>query len=104
MSSGSRLMDKVTERLKKAKVNINEEEFEVMYPTGFLQLDALNGTMIHVNGNGIDMKYRSTGIVDGSSNMVIGRSNCGKSTLTFQIIVQQIMEMTAGILFHFRSM
>ena len=86
MSSGSRLMDKVTERLKKAKVNINEEEFEVMYPTGFLQLDALNGTMIHVNGNGIDMKYRSTGIVDGSSNMVIGRSNCGKSTLTFQII------------------
>ena len=86
MASASRLMDKVNERLKKAKVTINEEEFEVMYPTGFLTLDALNGTMIHVNGNGIDMKYRSTGIVDGSSNMIIGRSNCGKSTLTFQII------------------
>ena len=86
MGSGSRLVDKVNERLKKAKVNISEEEFEVMYPTGFLQLDALNGTMIHVNGNGIEMKYRSTGIVDGSSNMIVGRSNCGKSTLTFQIV------------------
>lgn len=86
MASSSRLFDKVNERLKKAKVNINEEEFEVMYPTGFLTLDAANGSMIHVNGNGIDMKYRSTGIVDGSSNMFIGRSNCGKSTLVFQII------------------
>lgn len=86
MASSSRLYDKVNERLKKAKVSINEEEFEVMYPTGFLALDAANGSMIHVNGNGIDMKYRSTGIVDGSSNMFIGRSNCGKSTLVFQII------------------
>ena len=86
MASASRLMDKVNDRLKKAKVTINEEEFEVMYPTGFLTLDAANGSMIHVNGNGIVMRYRSTGIVDGSSNMVIGRSNCGKSTLTIQII------------------
>lgn len=86
MSSGSRLMDKVNDRLKKSKINIKEEEFEVLYPTGFLTLDYLNGAMIHVNGNGIDTKYRSTGIVDGSSNMFIGRSNCGKSTLVFQIV------------------
>ena len=86
MATGSRLMDKVNERMKKAKIADNNEEFEVLYPTGFLSLDYLNGSMIHVNGNGINLKYRSVGIVDGSSNMFIGRSGCGKSTLVFQII------------------
>jgi len=86
MAVGSRLMDKVVERMKKAKIKDSNEEFEVLYPTGFLSLDYLNGSMIHVTGNGIDMKYRSVGIVDGSSNMFIGRSGCGKSTLVFQII------------------
>jgi RecA/RadA recombinase len=86
MAVGSRLMDKVVERMKKAKIKDSNEEFEVLYPTGFLSLDYLNGSMIHVNGNGIDMRYRSVGIVDGSSNMFIGRSGCGKSTLVFQII------------------
>ena len=62
------------------------EEFEVLYPTGFASLDYLNGSMIHVNGNGVNLEYRSVGIVDGSSNMFIGRSGCGKSTLVFQII------------------
>ncbi len=86
MSTGSTLMNKVNDRLKKSKINVKEEEFEVMYPTGFLALDYLNGSMIHVNGNGINSQYPSTGIVDGSSNMFIGRSNCGKSTLVFQIV------------------
>ena len=86
MSTGSVLMDKVDSILKKSKINVKKEEFEVMYPTGFLTLDYLNGAMIHVNGNGINTQYRSTGIVDGSSNMFIGRSNCGKSTLVFQIV------------------
>lgn len=86
MSTGSRLMDKVNEKMKKAKIKDTNEEFEVLYPTGFASLDYLNGSMIHVNGNGITMSYRSVGIVDGSSNMFIGRSGCGKSTLVFQII------------------
>ena len=86
MATGSRLMDKVNERMKKAKIADTNEEFEVLYPTGFASLDYLNGSMIHVNGNGIETKYRSVGIVDGSSNMFIGRSGCGKSTLVFQII------------------
>ena len=86
MAVGSRLMDKVVERMKKAKIKDSNEEFEVLYPTGFPSLDYLNGSMIHVNGNGIEMTYRSVGIVDGSSNMFIGRSGCGKSTLVFQII------------------
>ena len=86
MGSGSLLMDRVNERFKKAKIVETNEEFEVMYPTGFASLDCANGTMVHVCGNGIDMKYRNVGIVDGSSNMFIGRSNCGKSTLATQCI------------------
>jgi RecA/RadA recombinase len=86
MATGSILMDKFNERMKKSKAKNNDEEFEVLYPTGFLSLDYLNGSMIHVDGNDIHAKYRSTGIVDGSSNMFIGRSGCGKSTLVFQII------------------
>ena len=86
MGSGSRLMDKVNERMKKAKIADSKEEFEVLYSTGFISLDYLNGSMIHVKGNGIDTKYRSAGIVDGSANMIIGRAGCGKSTLTVQII------------------
>ena len=85
-STGSRLMDRFVEKMAKAKVDTNKEEFEVLYPTGFPALDYLNGTIINVNGNGINSKYRSVGLVDGSSNMFIGRSGCGKSTLVYQII------------------
>ena len=86
MSTGSRLMDEFRKRAAKAKIKDNQEEFEVMYPTGFAALDYLNGTMIHVKSDKINTSYRSIGIVDGSSNMFIGRSGCGKSTLVFQII------------------
>ena len=62
----SSLMDRVKSRLAKAKVDVSREEFEVLYSTGFVGLDYLNGTMVHVNGNKINTSYRSTGIVDGS--------------------------------------
>lgn len=86
MGTGSKLMDKFRDRMQKAKISTNEEEFEVMYSTGFLSIDYLNGTVIHVTSEKINTTYKSTGIVDGSSNMFIGRSGCGKSTLVFQII------------------
>ena len=86
MAIKSRLMDNFVQRMKSAKIKESDEEFEVMYSTGFLALDYLNGTMIHVKGEKVQTQYRSIGIVDGSSNMFIGRSGCGKSTLVFQII------------------
>lgn len=86
MSTGSRLGDLFAEAMKKEKLEDSNEEFDVMYQTGFLALDYLNGTMIHVKSDKIDMQYRSVGIADGSSNMFIGRSGCGKSTLVTQII------------------
>ena len=63
----------------------SEAEFDVQYPTGFLNLDYINGQRIRVHDmNGHMFDYDSVGIVDGSINMVIGRSGCGKSTLIKQ--------------------
>lgn len=62
-----------------------EAEFDVMYPTGFLAIDHLNGTVIHVESKDRNFTYNSVGIVDGSTNTIIGRSGSGKSTLLNQI-------------------
>ncbi len=86
MSSGSRLYDRFAEQMKKEKLEDSNEEFDVMYPTGFIGLDFLNGSMIHIKTDKMDTKYRSIGIADGSSNMFIGRSGCGKSTFVTQIL------------------
>lgn len=87
MASASRLMDEYRSAMSKVKgSNNNDEEFDVLYPTGFVLLDYLNGTTVHVRSDKINMDYKSIGLVDGSSNLFIGRSNCGKSTLMFQII------------------
>ena len=71
---------------KDKTAGINEEaSFDVMYSTGFLGIDYLNGTVVHVKGNEREFTYNSTGIVDGSTNTIIGRSGSGKSTLLTQI-------------------
>ena len=67
-------------KMKTASIN-KEAEFDVMYSTGFLSIDYLNGTVVHVNSGERNFTYNSTGIVDGSTNTVIGRSGSGKSTL-----------------------
>ena len=64
----------------------SEASFNVGYPTGYLALDYLNGNIVHVKGNGMDFKYHSVGLIDGSANTVIGRSGCGKTTLELQWI------------------
>ena len=81
------LLENFRSKMSKIKtVGINKEaEFDVMYSTGFLALDYLNGTVVHVKSNDRNFTYDSTGIVDGSTNTVIGRSGSGKSTLIIQI-------------------
>lgn len=81
------LMSQFRAKVSKIKCNGVDKsaEFDVMYSTGFLSIDYLNGTTVHVSGNGKDFSYNSTGIVDGSANSIIGRSGSGKSTLTTQI-------------------
>ena len=82
------LKENVRKATAKSKIKgINTEaEFDVMYSTGFLGIDYLNGTVVHVNGNDRSFVYNACGIVDGSTNTVIGRSGSGKSTLLTQIV------------------
>ena len=61
-------------------------EFDVLYSTGFLSIDYLNGTVVHVESEERNFAYHATGIVDGSTNTIIGRSGSGKSTLMMQVI------------------
>lgn len=61
----------------------NEAVSGVGYPTGFLSFDFLNGTVIHTKSETMP-KYNSVGVLDGSVNIVIGRSGCGKSTFVEQ--------------------
>ena len=64
----------------------NNTEFPVQYPTGILPLDFANGERVHVYNTekGLDYKYNSIGITDGSYNLFIGRSGSGKSTMAVQ--------------------
>ena len=57
-----------------------------MYSTGFLSIDYLNGTSIYVESPTMgEFSYDACGIVDGSTNTIIGRSGSGKSTILLQI-------------------
>ena len=83
----SKLMSLFRDKINKSKnTDIKEADFDVMYSTGFLTLDYLNGTSVHVKSDTMDMNYDSVGIMDGSSNLFIARSGAGKSTLVVQII------------------
>lgn len=78
-----------------------EAEFDVQYPTLFLNLDYINGQRIHVDDkeNGRDFEYDSIGIVDGSFNLFIGRSGCGKSTIAKQMAANIIRPFPLGSIF-----
>ena len=81
------LQEKFREKISKLKTAgvDNVAEFDVLYSTGFLSIDYLNGTVVHVESEERCFTYNSIGIVDGSTNSVIGRSGSGKSTLVTQI-------------------
>lgn len=85
----SKVIDLVREEIaRKMKIKVGDDEanFDVMYPTGIILLDYVNGTTIHVNTPEIQLSYSSIGIVDGSANAFISRPKCGKSTLCIQVI------------------
>ena len=78
----------------------NTAEFDVQYPTGFYPLDYKNGQRIHVQfSDGRKGSYDSIGIVDGSINMFIGRSGCGKSTIAKQMAANIVAPFRYGLIF-----
>ena len=100
--SESKLLNLFDAKIKKSKKNIQSAEADYQYSTGFLELDYINGTVIHVKPSDTEIEeqtYQSVGIVDGSSNMFIGRSGCGKSTLVVQIIGNMLRQNPGSIAF-----
>ena len=95
------LLAEVTEVLSKNKnSSVNRTaEFDVQYPTGFLPLDYKNGQKITVSTAQGSFSYDSVGIVDGSINMFIGRSGCGKSTIVTQIAANIVRGFSNGLIF-----
>lgn len=86
MGTGSFLANQFRDRVAKSKDPrmSAEEEFSVGYPTGFLNFDFINGTVVHVKTEDRSYAYYSIGITDGSFVMIIGRSGSGKSTWMIQ--------------------
>ena len=74
---------------------------DVMYPTGFLPFDFLNGYKVHVQApNAKDYYYNSVGIVDGSSQMFIGRPGSGKTTIALQMAANIVRRFPDAVIFY----
>ena len=98
---GSLLSSKFREQVSKLKDfrMKNESEFNVGYPTGFLNFDFKNGTIIHTKVNNKDVSYYSVGLTDGSMVTLIGRSGCGKSTFAMQAAANIIRPFKTSCIF-----
>ena len=77
-----------------------ETEFGVGYSTGFLSFDFINGIVVHAKRESTEYKYYSVGIVDGSCNMIIGRSSSGKTTFTIQAASNIVRPYKTSCIFH----
>lgn len=99
MSFLSEKFREIVSKSKDYKMKV-ETEPNVSYPTGFLSFDFLNGTVIHTKVKNKDVKYYSVGLVDGSMNMLIGRSGCGKTTFAMQISANIIDKFKTATLYH----
>lgn len=102
VEDGDSLLAEVQGILSKSKDSSvkRKAEYDVQYPTGFLHLDYKNGQRINVlMDDGSSFTYDSSGIVDGTLNMFIGRSGCGKSTIVYQIGANIIRPFSHGLMF-----
>ena len=76
---------------------MQEAVFDVAYPTGFLALDFLNGTIVKVKS---ESRYYSVGITDGTSVTLIGRPGCGKTSLALQMGAEIIRPFPNAAMFY----
>lgn len=78
----------------------NEGECSVAYSTGFLGLDFLNGTVIHVKSDKHNFTYNSVGIVDGCATTAIGRPGSGKTTLLIQVAANIVRPFKTAAIYY----
>jgi RecA/RadA recombinase len=95
------LADRFRAQMAKTKdPRMEEAVADVMYPTGFLPFDFLNGYKVHVKSSTQDFWYNSVGIVDGSSTMICGRSGSGKTTIALQMAANIIRPFPEATIFY----
>ena len=96
------LADRFRAQMAKTKdPRMNEAEADVLYSTGFLPIDFLNGYKAHVKKpNGEEYWYNATGIVDGSSTNFIGRPSSGKTTIAVQMAANIIRPFPDAVMFY----
>lgn len=96
------LADRFRQIVSKSKdVRMKQEaDFNVSYPTGFLNFDFRNGTVVHVESDTMEFEYYSVGIADGCMVMIIGRSGCGKTTFAVQAGANIIRPFNTSCIFH----
>ena len=96
------LMAEIDESLGKTKDMsvVRRAESDVQYSSGFLSIDYKNGHRVRATTkDNKTVEYDSVGITDGSINMVIGRSGCGKSTWVVQVGANIVRDFDHGLIF-----
>ena len=98
----SKLLQSFREQMESGKDGYKHQEAlgDVAYSTGFINIDYLNGYMVHVKNSKEDYYYPALGIPDGKSVMHIGQSHCGKSTLVIQEAANIIRPFKNGAIWH----
>lgn len=94
------LADRFRAQMAKTKdPRMEEANADVLYPTGFLPFDFLNGYRVHVKSETEDFWYNAVGIVDGSSVSFAGRSGSGKTTAAIQMAANIIRPFPEATIF-----
>lgn len=86
---------------KEKDPRMNEADSDILYSTGFLTLDFLNGYKAFVKKpNNEEYFYNAVGFVDGSSTTFIGRPSSGKTTIALQIAANIIRKFPNAVMFY----
>lgn len=94
------LADRFRAQMAKTKdPRMEEANADILYPTGFLPFDFLNGYKVHVRSDTQDFWYNAVGIVDGSSVSLAGRSGSGKTTAAIQMAANIIRPFPEATIF-----
>ena len=90
------------EKVGKMKdVRIKQEGgYDIAYPTGFDTIDFRNGSAYQGIKNGEPFTNYLLGFKDGSMNMIVGRSGCGKTTLAIQIAGNIARMFPEAVIYH----
>lgn len=98
----SKLVDSFRAQMEAGKEGYKHKEAigDVLYSTGFQNIDYLNGYMVHVKNDHEDYYYPQAGLPDGKTCSAIGRSGCGKSTLLTQVAANIVRPFQNGAIWH----